>query len=93
MRIGIARLTAQLRLGPLGRLLDDRPRRLAREPGTAPPDSYSVIGSSDQQQAPQQEQPGYVSGGGGGGFGGGFFGGGGASPDQDRAVRRGTGLY
>ena len=56
----------------------------AFKPGTAPPDSYSVIGSSDQQQAPQQEQPGYVSGGGGGGFGGGFFGGGGASPASPR---------
>jgi penicillin-binding protein 1A len=68
----------------------------AFKPGTAPPDSYSVIGySGDQQQQgmPQQEQPGYVSGGGGGGGFGGFFGGGGASPDADRAVRRGTGLY
>jgi penicillin-binding protein 1A len=63
----------------------------AFKPGTAPPDSYSVIGSTDQQQMPQQEQPGYVSGG-GGGFGGGFFGGG-PSPDADRAVRRGNGLY
>jgi penicillin-binding protein 1A len=66
----------------------------AFKPGTAPPDSYSVIGYSgdQQQQNQQQEQPGYVSGGGGSGFGG-FFGGG-ASPDADRAVRRGTGgLY
>jgi penicillin-binding protein 1A len=68
----------------------------AFKPGTAPPDSYSVIGYSGDQQQQQQEQPGYVSGGGGGGGGGfgGFFGGGGASPDADRAVRRGTGgLY
>jgi penicillin-binding protein 1A len=67
----------------------------AFKPGTAPPDSYSVIGYSgdQQQQNQQQEQPGYVSGGGGGGGFGGFFGGG-ASPDADRAVRRGTGgLY
>jgi penicillin-binding protein 1A len=51
----------------------------AFKPGTAPPDSYSVIGYTDQQQQQQQqqEQPGYI----------------GASPDADRAVRRGTGLY
>jgi penicillin-binding protein 1A len=48
----------------------------AFKPGTAPPDSYSVIGSSDQYQG-GGEQPGYI----------------GASPDADRAVRRGTGLY
>ncbi|HEY5964975.1 MAG TPA: penicillin-binding transpeptidase domain-containing protein, partial [Xanthobacteraceae bacterium] len=51
----------------------------AFKPGTAPPDSYSVIGYSDQQQEPQgyNQNPGYV----------------GVSPEQDRAVRRGTGLW
>jgi penicillin-binding protein 1A len=48
----------------------------AFKPGTAPPDTYSVVGSSDQQQM-MGGQPGYV----------------GASPDAERAVRRGTGLY
>jgi penicillin-binding protein 1A len=42
----------------------------AFKPGTAPPDSYSVIGYESQEPGP---------------FG--------ASPDADRAVRRGTGLY
>jgi len=43
----------------------------AFKPGTAPPDSYSVIGYSDQQQEPQgyNQNPGYV----------------GVSPEQDRA--------
>ena len=45
----------------------------AFKPGTAPPDAYSVIGSTDQ---PQQDS-GYIS----------------ATPDADRAARRGTGLY
>ena len=65
----------------------------AFKPGTAPPDTYSVIGYTDQQQQQQeqpgtsarrltqqqqqQDQPGSI----------------GASPDADRAVRRGTGLY
>jgi penicillin-binding protein 1A len=55
----------------------------AFKPGTAPPDSYSVIGySSDQQDGAGYNQgygsnPGYV----------------GVSPDADRAVRRGTGLW
>ena len=51
----------------------------AFKPGTAPPDSYSVIGYSEQQQESQgyDRNPGYV----------------GVSPDQDRAVRRGTGLW
>jgi penicillin-binding protein 1A len=44
----------------------------AFKPGTAPPDSYSVVGYTDQHDQ------------------GGIFG---ASPDADRAVRRGTGLY
>ena len=45
----------------------------AFKPGTAPPDAYSVIGSSDQQPP----DSGYIS----------------PTPDADRAVRRGTGLY
>jgi penicillin-binding protein 1A len=45
----------------------------AFKPGTAPPDAYSVIGSTDQQA----QDPGYIS----------------ATPDADRAARRGTGLY
>jgi penicillin-binding protein 1A len=45
----------------------------AFKPGTAPPDAYSVIGSSDQGQ----QEPGYIS----------------ATPDADRAARRGSGLY
>jgi penicillin-binding protein 1A len=49
----------------------------AFKPGTAPPDAYSVIGSSDQQQQQQQQDPGYIS----------------PTPDAERAVRRGTGLY
>jgi penicillin-binding protein 1A len=52
----------------------------AFKPGTAPPDSYSVIGYSEQQQHESQgynQNPGYV----------------GVSPEQDRAVRRGTGLW
>jgi penicillin-binding protein 1A len=50
----------------------------AFKPGTGPPDTYSVIGYTDQQQQQQQQDPpGYI----------------GASPDADRAVRRGTGLY
>jgi penicillin-binding protein 1A len=51
----------------------------AFKPGTAPPDSYSVIGYSEQQQEQQGygQNPGYV----------------GVSPEQDRAVRRGTGLW
>ncbi len=44
----------------------------AFKPGTAPPDAYSVIGSTDQPQ-----EPGFIS----------------ATPDADRAARRGTGLY
>jgi len=52
----------------------------AFKPGTAPPDSYSVVG--------------YGSGEGGGGGGGGRPWGQGVSPDADRAVRSGTGgLY
>jgi penicillin-binding protein 1A len=51
----------------------------AFKPGTAPPDNYSVIGYTDQQQQhQQQESPGYI---------------GGVSPDAQRAVRRGNGLY
>lgn len=57
----------------------------AFKPGTGPPDNYPVVGSNDPGQpgyqqgyAPQPGQdPGYIS----------------ASPDADRAVRRGTGLY
>jgi len=51
----------------------------AFKPGTAPPDNYSVVGYSDQQQ--QQD--------GGAPFGAQF----GTSPDADRAVRGGRGLY
>jgi penicillin-binding protein 1A len=50
----------------------------AFKPGTAPPDNYSVVGYTDQQQQPQADG------------GGGLFS---ASPDAERAVRRGTGLY
>ena len=49
----------------------------AFKPGTAPPDNYSVVGY-DQQQ-PQDN-----------GYPGGYMG---ASPDAERAVRRGSGLY
>jgi penicillin-binding protein 1A len=54
----------------------------AFKPGTGPPDNYSVVGATDPSQPPPpgypgQEQPGYIS----------------ASPDADRAVRRGNGLY
>jgi penicillin-binding protein 1A len=51
----------------------------AFKPGTGPPDNYSVIGSTEAPQAPggQGQDPGYIS----------------ASPDADRAVRRGSGLY
>jgi penicillin-binding protein 1A len=59
----------------------------AFKPGTAPPDSYSVVGYGE----------GEAGGGGapsGGGFGGGRPWGAGVSPDADRAVRSGTGgLY
>jgi penicillin-binding protein 1A len=44
----------------------------AFKPGTAPPDSYSVIGYGQQQDHSSPM---------------------GASPDADRAVRRGSGLY
>jgi penicillin-binding protein 1A len=57
----------------------------AFKPGTAPPDSYSVVGYGEGE-----------SGGGstGGGFGSGRPWGAGVSPDADRAVRSGTGgLY
>jgi penicillin-binding protein 1A len=47
----------------------------AFKPGTAPPDTYSVLGYSEG--GGYQQEPGYI----------------GASPDADRAVRRGTGLY
>jgi penicillin-binding protein 1A len=59
-----------MRAGPGG---EGRVILEAFKPGTAPPDAYSVIGSSDQQSP----DPGYIS----------------ATPDADRAVRRGTGLY
>jgi penicillin-binding protein 1A len=49
----------------------------AFKPGTAPPDSYSVVGASDQGQD-------------GGGFNSGYIS---PTPDADRAARRGTGLY
>jgi penicillin-binding protein 1A len=50
----------------------------AFKPGTAPPDSYSVVGASDQaQQQDPGYNPGYIS----------------PTPDADRAARRGTGLY
>jgi penicillin-binding protein 1A len=51
----------------------------AFKPGTAPPDNYSVVGYSDQQQQPEGGAP----------FGAQF----GTSPDADRAVRGGRGLY
>jgi penicillin-binding protein 1A len=50
----------------------------AFKPGTAPPDSYSVVGYTDQEGRPV----------GGGGAPGGYI-----SPDADRAVRGGSGLY
>jgi penicillin-binding protein 1A len=49
----------------------------AFKPGTAPPDSYSVVGSTDQAGQQAQDNGGYIA----------------PSPDVDRAVRRGTGLY
>ena len=50
----------------------------AFKPGTAPPDSYSVVGASDQaQQQDSGYNPGYIN----------------PMPDADRAARRGTGLY
>jgi penicillin-binding protein 1A len=49
----------------------------AFKPGTAPPDNYSVVGYTDQPQAE----------------GGGNLFNYNTSPDADRAVRRGTGLY
>jgi penicillin-binding protein 1A len=55
----------------------------AFKPGTAPPDSYSVVGYGEGGE-----------GGGGGNPGGGRAWGAGVSPDADRAVRSGTGgLY
>ena len=52
----------------------------AFKPGTAPPDSYSVVGYTDSEGRPV--------GGGGGGPPPGYI-----SPDADRAVRGGSGLY
>ena len=52
----------------------------AFKPGTAPPDSYSVVGYTDPEGRP-------VGGGGAPGQGGYI------SPDADRAVRGGSGLY
>jgi len=51
----------------------------AFKPGTGPPDNYSVIGSTEPPQGVggPGQDPGYIS----------------ASPDADRAVRRGNGLY
>jgi penicillin-binding protein 1A len=51
----------------------------AFKPGTGPPDNYSVIGSTEPPPGVggQGQDPGYIS----------------ASPDADRAVRRGSGLY
>jgi penicillin-binding protein 1A len=52
----------------------------AFKPGTAPPDNYSVVGSTDQPGGYPGQPPqdgGYIA----------------PSPDADRAVRRGTGLY
>jgi penicillin-binding protein 1A len=69
---GIKLIRVDARTGMRAGPGDSRVILEAFKPGTAPPDSYSVVGYGDQQ-AP-----------------GGFFG---ASPDADRAVRRGTGLY
>jgi penicillin-binding protein 1A len=56
----------------------------AFKPGTAPPDSYSVVGYGGADG----------NGGGGGPGGGGRPWGAGVTPDADRAVRSGTGgLY
>jgi penicillin-binding protein 1A len=52
----------------------------AFKPGTGPPDNYSVIGQTDPSQQPQGQpgqDPGYIV----------------PSPDADRAVRRGNGIY
>jgi penicillin-binding protein 1A len=49
----------------------------AFKPGTAPPDSYSVLGYSSDQQDQPGYNPGYI----------------GASPGAERAVRDGRGLY
>ena len=60
----------------------------AFKPGTAPPDSYSVVGYGEG------ETGGGSSGSSGGGFGSGRPWGAGVSPDAARAVRSGTGgLY
>jgi penicillin-binding protein 1A len=56
----------------------------AFKPGTAPPDNYSVVGYD------QQPDNGYPGGGSQNGYPGGYMG---ASPDAERAVRRGSGLY
>jgi penicillin-binding protein 1A len=69
-------LKTGLRAGPG----TERPILEAFKPGTAPPDSYSVVG--------------YGENGGGGNGGGGRAWGAGVTPDADRAVRSGTGgLY
>jgi penicillin-binding protein 1A len=68
-------LKTGLRAGPG----TERPILEAFKPGTAPPDSYSVVGYGES---------------GGGGNGGGRAWGAGVTPDADRAVRSGTGgLY
>jgi penicillin-binding protein 1A len=56
----------------------------AFKPGTAPPDNYSVVGYD------QQQDNGYQGGGYQSGYPGSYMG---ASPDAERAVRRGSGLY
>ena len=89
---GIKLIRVDLKTGMRAGPDTQKPILEAFKPGTAPPDSYSVVGFDNGQGRPRRPIGG--SGGQGGAPPPGFFGQQGVSPESGRAVRSGTGgLY